>query len=169
MSPLLLFWIYLKASLFSTGGFGNLPSLHTDLIGHGLASENQFVGAMAIGQISPGPSGLWVVCLGYLTCGLSGSLIALGAIILPPLLIIGVDRIYTKANKHPAVEGFAHGLGLAVVSIGFVILFQMLYKEGIDIFSVVIVLISMALMATRKAPILMILAIGGIAGIFMTH
>ena len=33
MSILEFFWLFLKASLLSTGGLGNLPFLHKDLIG----------------------------------------------------------------------------------------------------------------------------------------
>ncbi len=46
MNPLLYFWLFLKASLFSTGGFGNLPSLHHDLLARGWATESQFAESM---------------------------------------------------------------------------------------------------------------------------
>ena len=62
----LYFWLFFKASLFSTGGTGNLPSLHADLPAHGWASEQQFGEALTIGQVSPGPTGLWVVSLALL-------------------------------------------------------------------------------------------------------
>lgn len=64
------FWTFLEASLFSTGGTGNLPSLHADLIANHAATNQQFAEALAIGQMSPGPTGLWVIGLGYLTRGL---------------------------------------------------------------------------------------------------
>ena len=32
INPFIYFLLFLKASLFSTGGFSNLPSLHQDLI-----------------------------------------------------------------------------------------------------------------------------------------
>lgn len=83
IEPFTYFWILLKASLFSTGGTGNLPSIHADLLLRGWATDRQFAEALAIGQISPGPSGLWVICLGYLTDGLRGALLATLAISLP--------------------------------------------------------------------------------------
>jgi len=64
IEPLLYFWLILKASLFSTGGNGNLPSIHADMLARGWATERHFAEALAIGQIRPGPNGLWVVCLG---------------------------------------------------------------------------------------------------------
>ena len=73
------FWAFLKASLFSTGGTGNLPSLHADLIPAHVATTQHFAEALAIGQLSPGPTGLWVVGLGYLTRGLAGAAMATAA------------------------------------------------------------------------------------------
>jgi chromate transporter len=69
MNPLLYFWLFLKASLFSTGGMGNLPSLHTDLLARHWATEQQFAESLAIGQIAPGPSGLWVIAWGISQTG----------------------------------------------------------------------------------------------------
>ncbi len=83
-NPLLYLLLFLKASLFSSGGFSNLPSLHQDLLSNGWATEAEFGQALAIGQISPGPNGLWVISLGYLTGGYLGALLALIAITVPP-------------------------------------------------------------------------------------
>ena len=66
IDPLQFFLIFLKASLLSFGGLGNLPFLHTDLIALGWAQESDFLTAIAVGQMSPGPTGLWSISLGYL-------------------------------------------------------------------------------------------------------
>jgi chromate transporter len=42
ISPLVYFLLFFKASLFSTGGLSNLPSLHQDLIGNSWANEADF-------------------------------------------------------------------------------------------------------------------------------
>ncbi|MCD6289887.1 MAG: chromate transporter, partial [Anaerolineae bacterium] len=54
MNPLIYFLLFLKGSLFSTGGLGNLPILHGDFIARGWATESDFVQALAVGQLSPG-------------------------------------------------------------------------------------------------------------------
>ncbi len=68
MNPLEYFWLFFKASLLSTGGLGNA------LLAQGparlrLGAGIGFLTAIAVGQISPGPSGLWSISLGYLTYG----------------------------------------------------------------------------------------------------
>src|SRR5262245_54473630 len=121
IDPFTYFWILLKASLFSTGGTGNLPSIHADLLARGWASDRHFAEALAIGQISPGPSGLWVISLGYLTDGVRGSLLAALALSLPPMLVLVVDALHRRVGDHPLMQGFVRGLGLAVSGIFFVV------------------------------------------------
>src|SRR5207245_10221560 len=96
INPLIYFLLFLKASLFSTGGFSNLPSLHQDMLANGWAKEADFGQSIAIGQISPGPNGLWVITLGYLTYGYLGAFLALIAIIIPAFLLLVISSGYTR-------------------------------------------------------------------------
>lgn len=165
MSYLLFFWLFLKASLFSTGGMGNLPSLHADLLARRWATERQFGEALTIGNIAPGPTGLWVISLGYLTGGWRGSLLALVAVTLPPLLILGIERLYRRVQHHPAVEGFVQGLGLAVVGVFLTALHGILQSAGISARTVVILLAAIGLAQTRRVPVVGIVGLAGLAGI----
>src|SRR6516164_360992 len=117
INPFIYFLLFLKASLFSTGGFSNLPSLHQDLIANGWAKEADFGHSIAIGQISPGPNGLWVISLGYLTYGLIGALLALVAITLPAFLVLFVSAGYTRIEHQSWVQGAMRGVSLAAVGL----------------------------------------------------
>jgi len=162
---LLYFWLFLKASLFSTGGLGNLPSLHADLLAKGLASNRQFAESLTIGQLSPGPNGLWVISLGYLTAGLPGSLLALLALTLPPLLILLVERGYRRVQDHPAAEGFVSGLSLAVMGVFAVALAGILHNAGFSLRTGVIACAAAALFLTRRFQLLGIIGLAGLAGV----
>src|SRR5690242_3835270 len=105
INPFLYFLLFLKASLFSSGGFSNLPSLHQDLIANGWATDAVFGQSIAIGQISPGPNGLWVISLGYLTYGFLGAFFALIAITLPALLVLFVSAGYSRIENRTWVQG----------------------------------------------------------------
>lgn len=164
MNPLVYFWLFLKATLFSSGGMGNLPSLHADLMARGWASETMFVEALAVGQTAPGPTGLWVVSLGYLTNGLVGAILALFAVTIPPLLVLIIARMYRRVQHHLAVEGFVRGLSLAVVGVFVVVLSGFLARAGWDRRSLAIAIISLALGATRRVPLPLIFALAAIAG-----
>ena len=167
MNSLLFFALLLKASLFSTSGLGNLPILHDDLLARGWATERHFAQSLAVGQVSPGPNGLWVISLGYFVDGLRGALFALIAISLPPLLVLLVDRLYRRVQDHPAMEGFVRGLSLAVVGTFAVILCQILVGSGLNLRSLLIALASLLLGATGRVPIVLILLLAGLAGFLL--
>ncbi len=167
MDPLLYFWLFLKASLFSTGGSGNLPFLHTDLIALGWAQEQDFLTALAVGQISPGPTGLWSISLGYLTYGWGGAAFALLALSLPTLLVLLVASAYNRMEKLPAVQDFSRGLSLGVVGLTISVAFILANSAIIDWKSVVICLAALGLAYTNRLPMIVILIFAGVLGLLV--
>lgn len=161
------FWLFLKASLFSTSGLGNLPSLHGDLIPRGWASERQFAEALTVGQISPGPSGLWAISLGYLTAGMAGALLATVAISLPPFVVLLIDRLHRRIGDHPAVAGFVRGLALAVNGIFAIVMLELLAENGFNLQTLLIAAGAAALALTRRVPVIVILILAAMIGIVL--
>ncbi|MDZ4719194.1 MAG: chromate transporter [Roseiflexaceae bacterium] len=164
IDPLLYFWEILKASLLSTGG-GNIPILHDSLIAQGWVTDRQFAEALAIGQISPGPTGLWVICLGYLVDGVRGSLLSLVGITLPPILVLVVHRVYQSIGHHPATQGFVRGLGLAVAGVFLVVLVNLMTSTGISPETIFILLGAIGLGLIRRLPVVVIIVAAALAGI----
>lgn len=166
--PLTLFWIMFRAALLSTTGTGNLPIVHQDLLSRGWATDRQFAESLAIGQISPGPTGLWVLSLGYLVGGLRGAAVTLVAIALPPLLVLVlVHGLYRRWGHHPATQGFVRGLGLAVVGIFVVVLTGIMNTAGWSATNLLITAGAIALGATRRVPVVVVLVLAAIAGILL--
>ncbi len=164
--PLTLFWIMFKAALLSTSGTGNLPIVHQDLLARGWATDRQFAESLAIGQISPGPSGLWVISLGYLVDGLRGATLTLLAIALPPLLVLVlVHGFYRHWGSHPATQGFVRGLGLAVAGIFLMVLAGIMNSAGWTSTNLIIVAGTIGLGATRRVPVLILLLLAALVGI----
>lgn len=164
MNLLYFFWMFLKASLLSTGGMGNLPFLHNDLIGLGLAQESDFIKAIAVGQLSPGPSGLWSISLGYLTFGWVGAALALAALTLPTLLIVGVQAVYSQIEKHRMTQDFSTGLALSIVGLSLAVTASLVNASIVDIGGVLIAVGAMALGLTKKVPIVVILLLSAAVG-----
>ena len=167
INPFLYFLLFLKASLFSSGGFSNLPSLHQDLIANGWAKEVDFGQSIAIGQISPGPNGLWVISLGYFTYGYLGAIFALIAITLPALLVLAVSAGYARIEKQTWVQGAMHGVSLAVVGILLTVVWTILHQPGVDWKGLLIAIGAFGLALSRKVNILIILGLAGLAGYFL--
>jgi chromate transporter len=164
--PLTLFWIMFKAALLSTSGTGNLPIVHQDLLARGWATDRQFAESLAIGQISPGPNGLWVISLGYLVDGLRGATMTLFAIALPPLLVLVlVHGFYRRWGSHPATQGFVRGLGLAVAGIFLMVLAGIMNSAGWTSTNLMIMLGTIGLGATRRVPVPLVLVLAALVGI----
>jgi len=164
INPLLYFLLFVKASLFSTGGFSNLPSLHQDLLGNGWAVEADFGESIAIGQISPGPNGLWVISLGYFTYGFLGACLALLAITLPPLLVLAVAALYARIEGQKWVEGMMRGVTLGVICIMITVCWTILQQPGIDRTGWLIALAAGVLALGRRSSLILILCLASIAG-----
>jgi chromate transporter len=159
--------VVLKASLLSSGGLGSLPSIHEDLVSRGWANESQFAGALALGQLAPGPSGLWPVALGYFVSGIAGALIATAAIALPPLLVVPADRLHRQYSEKAAVRGFVRGLTLVVAGAVPLIYFRIITSVGLDLFAVLIFAGAFALIMLRRLPPIVVLALGALAGVVL--
>ncbi|MBC8077424.1 MAG: chromate transporter [Chloroflexales bacterium] len=165
VDALVFFWLLLKAALVSTSGVGNLPILHNDLLARGWASERTFAEALSVGQVSPGPTGLWVISLGYLVDGPRGALLACVASALPPLLVLAVDRLHRRVGNHPAIRGLVAGIGLAVVGSFGVVMAQLLRENGIDALAVIVALGAAVLGLTRRVPVLAIIVAAAVVGV----
>ena len=167
MNPLLYFWLFLKGSLLSIGGLGNLPFLHDDLIGLGWAQPADFVTAIAVGNLSPGPNGLWSVSLGFLTFGWLGAGLALVAISIPPLLILAVAAFHNRIEDHPAVQYFTRGLGLGVVGLTLAVSLNLASASIVDWKGILILLFALSFALSKKIPIIFIFILAAVAGSLM--
>lgn len=167
MDLLLYFWLFLKASLLSTGGLGNLPFLHKDLVGLGWAAEADFITAIAVGQVSPGPSGLWSISLGYLTYGWLGAGLATIALSLPPLLTLGVAAFYDRLEHAPAVQDFTRGLSLSVVGLMLAVAFGLVHSAVTDGWGILIALGAFGLALSKKVPVIVLLGLAALVGVIL--
>lgn len=117
MDPLALFLVLLKDSALSLGGLGSLPLLRQDLVASGIASDTQLVEALAIGRISTGPNGLWIVSLGYQMAGPLGAAMALVASSLPPLIILPATAVARRWLLSVPFAGLVRGAALATAGL----------------------------------------------------
>src|SRR5437588_3431673 len=81
---------FVKASAFTFGsGLAIVPFLHQGLVhDHHWLTEQQFVDAVAMGLISPGPVVIMATFAGYIVYGITGALIATLAVFLPVYLFV---------------------------------------------------------------------------------
>jgi chromate transporter len=116
LGKLLLF--FLKAGSLTFGsGLVIVPFLEQGLVKQfGWLDERQFLIAVAIGMISPGPVVITATFVGYLVAGFWGSLVSTIGIFLPSfLLVLIVAPLLLRHRGNPNVQGFVKGAYAAAI------------------------------------------------------
>jgi chromate transporter len=140
---------FMKAGAFTFGsGLAIVPFLHEGLVdNHGWLTEQQFVDAVAMGLISPGPVVIMATFAGYLVYGLTGAVVATAAVFLPVYLFVVVPGGFIRRHeRHPRLQGFVKGATAAaagaIAGAAIVIGGQVISRPG----SVVIAVVALAVL-----------------------
>jgi chromate transporter len=111
-------WLALKVGLLSYGGgFVIIPLMQGDAVNrHHWMSSGQFLNAVALGQITPGPVVHTVAVVGYAAAGLGGGLLAALIAFAPSFVfvIFGAPR-FDRLRANSDVQAFLTGAGPAVI------------------------------------------------------
>src|SRR5207244_4862093 len=104
-------------SLTFGSGLVIVPLLEEGLVQRtGWLDERQFLVAVAIGMISPGPVVITATFVGYLVAGVSGALVSTVGIFLPSfLLVLIVAPILVRHRANANVQGFVKGAYAAAI------------------------------------------------------
>jgi len=116
LGKLLLF--FLKAGSLTFGsGLVIVPFLEKGLVQQtGWLDERQFLVAVAMGMLSPGPVVITATFVGYVVAGFWGSVISTIGIFLPSfLLVLIVAPILIRYRTNPNVQGFVKGAYAAAI------------------------------------------------------
>ncbi len=116
LAKLLLF--FLKAGSLTFGsGLVIVPFLQQGLVQqYGWMDQRQFLIAVAVGMISPGPVVITATFVGYLVAGFWGSLVSTIGIFLPSFIFVLVMApLLARYGSHPNVRGFVRGAYAAAI------------------------------------------------------
>ncbi|HUN98588.1 MAG TPA: chromate efflux transporter [Bradyrhizobium sp.] len=116
LGKLLLF--FLKAGSLTFGsGLVIVPFLEQGLVQQfGWLDQRQFLIAVAIGMISPGPVVITATFVGYLVAGFWGSLVSTIGIFLPSFLFVLIAApLLARHRANPNVQGFVKGAYAAAI------------------------------------------------------
>jgi len=113
-----LFTFFVKAGSLTFGsGLVIVPFLEKGLVQQtGWLNEREFLVAVAMGMMSPGPVVITATFVGYLVAGFWGSLVATIGIFLPSfLLVLIVAPLLLRYRTNPNVQGFIRGAYAAAI------------------------------------------------------
>jgi chromate transporter len=111
-TQLALFLFFLKAGAFIFGsGLAIVPFLREGVVQeHGWLTEGQFLDAVAMGLITPGPVVITATFIGYLVAGWLGALVATVGIFVPIYLgVVVPGPWFIRHRDHPRLRGFVMG------------------------------------------------------------
>jgi len=166
-----LFLFFLKAGAFVFGsGLAIVPFLYGGVVTkfHWL-SERQFVDAVAVAMITPGPVVITAAFIGYLVAGLVGAVLAAGAVFAPPYFIVLFGApYYRRFAQNQQVKAFVQGVTAAAVGAIAGAVFILARRSLIDVPTVLIGVFTLAvLMFTKKIPEPLLILAAGAVGILL--
>jgi chromate transporter len=108
---------FTKAGAFVFGsGLAIIPFLHGAVTNYHWLDEHQFLDAVAVAMITPGPVVITVGFIGYLVAGFPGACVAAAGTFLPCYLFTVIPAPYFKKYaKNSSIKAFVDGITAAVV------------------------------------------------------
>jgi chromate transporter len=111
-------WVAFKVGALSYGGgFVIIPLMQADAVGHyHWMTAAQFLNAVALGQITPGPVVQTVAVVGYAAAGIGGGLLASAVAFAPSFafVLLGANR-FDRLRADRSVRAFLDGAGPAAI------------------------------------------------------
>lgn len=167
-----LLWYFAKAGAFVFGsGLAIVPFLHGGVVNdfHWL-SEQQFLDAVAVAMITPGPVVITVAFIGYLVGGMVGALAAAIGVFVPCYLFVIVPApYYQRYGTNPHLKSFVQGITAAAAGAIGGAAFVLGKRAIYDVPTALIALAAFAaLLKLKKAPEPLLIAAAGVIG-FVVH
>jgi chromate transporter len=110
-------WLAIKVGALSYGGgFVIVPLMQADAVGQGWLTDGQFLNAVALGQVTPGPVVCTIAAVGYAAAGLGGAFLAAGMAFAPSfVLVLGAASRFDRIRRDRRARAFLDGAGPAAI------------------------------------------------------
>ena len=167
-----IFLYFAKAGMFVFGsGLAIVPFLYGGVVqGHHWLTDRQFVDAVAVAMITPGPVVITVAFIGYLVAGAKGATAAALGVFLPVYLVVVVlAPSYKRWAKNPQLNAFVRGVTAAAAGAIAGAVVVLARRSIYDLPTVVIAVVSLAVLFRWKVPEPVIIAVAAGASLLLRH
>jgi len=166
-----IWWFFLKAGAFVFGsGLAIVPFLYGGVVKdfHWL-NEKQFLDAVAVAMITPGPVVITVGFIGYLVAGFPGACAAALATFLPCYLFTVIPAPYfRKYGKNPSIKAVVDGITAAAVGAIAGAVIVLAKRQIVDLPSLFIALAAiLVLLRFKKIQEPLIILLAALAGLLL--
>jgi chromate transporter len=158
-----LAWVALKVGALSYGGgFVIIPLMQGDAVDrHHWMTAEQFLNAVALGQVTPGPVTHTVAAVGYAAAGVPGALLAAAVAFAPSFVFVlaGAAR-FDRLRAQPDARAFLGGAGPAALGaiLGSAIALARALEEPWQ--AAILAAAALALLAARRGVVETLVAAG---------
>lgn len=164
---------FTKAGAFVFGsGLAIVPFLYGGVVKeYGWLDEQQFLDAVAVAMITPGPVVITVAFIGYLVAGFAGACVAALATFLPCYLLTVLPAPYFKRwGKHPGVKAFVDGVTVAAVGAIAGAVVVLARRQLVDAPAMLIALVTVGLLYQfKKLPELSVIGGAAVVGLLLRY
>jgi len=162
-------WFFLKAGAFVFGsGLAIVPFLYGGVVKeYQWLNEQQFLDAVAVAMITPGPVVITVGFIGYLVSGFPGACVAALATFIPCYLFTIIPAPYFKKyGKHQGIKAFVDGVTAAAIGAIIGAVFVLAKRQLSDVTSIVMAVATIViLLRFKKVPEPLVILAAAIAGL----
>ena len=168
MLELILTFLKIGAFTFG-GGMVMIPFIEQDAVNsYGWLTHREFVDAIAMGQITPGPIVISSVFIGYKVAGLLGSVLAMGSISLPTFFYsIGAAHQLDRLKGNRRVRAFLKGVGPAVVGMILAAGFTIARTSLIDVWTGLLAVVCLVALVRLKVDAALVVVAAGLVGLLL--
>jgi chromate transporter len=160
---------FAKAGAFVFGsGLAIVPFLYAGVVhDHQWLNERQFVDAVAVAMITPGPVVITVGFIGYLIAGLPGAVVAALGTFLPCYLFTILPAPYFKKyGKRPALIAFVDGVTAAAIGAITGAVIVLAERSIVDVVTAAVAVVTIVLIwKVKKLPEPVVVAVAGLVGL----
>lgn len=168
-----LFWYFAEAGAVVFGsGLAIVPFLYGGVVTeYRWLDERQFLDAVAVAMITPGPVVITVAFIGYLVGGPVGAVVAALAVFLPCYLFVIIPAPYFRRfAKNPQIKAFVDGVTAAATGAIVGAAFVLGRRAIVDAPSALIAVVTlMVLLRFRKVPEPLVIILAGVVGLGIPH
>jgi chromate transporter len=164
-------WILIIVNALTIGGgFVMLPMLQKEFVEkHHWLTNQEFLDAIAVGQITPGPLTVMNAFMGYKIFGLLGAVLAMVSSYLPSIIIVTLAaRYYYKYKESVIVHSSFKGIRPAVIGLLLAVAISLGKTSLVDPITFGIAITSFIVVAfTKIDPTFVIIGAGVVGALFL--
>jgi chromate transporter len=165
-----IFLFFAKAGLFVFGsGLAIVPFLYGGVVqGHHWLNDRQFVDAVAVAMITPGPVVITVAFIGYVVAGVMGATAAALGVFLPVYaIVVLLAPSYKRWAKNPQLNAFVRGVTAAATGAIAGSVVVLARRSIYDWPTAVIAVVTLAVLFKWKVPEPVLIAAAAVVGLVL--